>query len=373
MRIFLSCFMLFFLAKSISVFAQNPCAIALSEAEDKYDQGRLYDIEDILEACLKDFTNEEKVRAYRLLTLTYLFLNYEEKADSSFLKLLNVNPIYKTDEDLDPLELINHSKKFTTKPKYILSGKIGTTISRANPLLDYSSSISFDESDTYSSKFGFIVGGGAEMVIWKDLHLAGEIFYSGKRIHLSDTQFGFYTTNLDIVHREIELPIMLKYNFFKWQVNPYCFGGVSPSFIVQSSTRNIDRTYLETNQDQNDNISKANLQLQDIVTTRMKKRFNYSVLFGAGINYKIGLNYVTVEARYSKGIPNLTDVDNRYTINSQREIPTDEGSTRIVKEDFPGGRDVKFPLGHIDDDFKIDNLSIMVGFVYPLYKPRKIK
>lgn len=366
MRIFLSCFMLFFLAKSISVFAQNPCAIALSEAEDKYDQGRLYDIEGILKECLKGFTNEEKVRAYRLLTLTYLFLNYEEKADSSFLKLLNVNPIWKTDEDLDPLELINHSKKFTTKPKYILSAKIGTNISRANQLLDYSITKSLDKSDKYSSDFGFIIGGGAEMVIWKDLHLAGEIFYSGKRIHLSDTQFGFYTTNMDIVHREIELPIMLKYNFFMGKVNPYCFGGVSPSFKAQSSTINIERTY----RDENDVESIANPKLQDIVTTRMKNRFNYSVLLGAGINYKIGLNYVTVEARYSKGIPNVTDEENRYSISSQREVPNEDEP--IVKN-FPGGRDVKFPLGHIDDDFKIDNLSIMVGFVYPLYKPRKIK
>ncbi len=372
MRIFLSFFILIFLAKSIAGFAQNPCAIALSEAEDKYDQGRLYDIEGILKECLKGFTNEEKIRAYRLLTLTNLFLNYEEKADSSFLKLLNVVPIYKTDEDLDPLELINHSKKFTTKPKYILSAKIGTTIgatiSSVSPLLDYSISISGNDPKTYkySPDFGFIIGGGAEMVIWKDLHLAGEIFFSGKRIHLSDTQFGFYTTNLDIVHREIELPIMLKYNFFKWQVNPYFFGGVSPSFIVQSSMRNIDRTY----QDLNDVESVANLQLQDIVATSMKKRFNYSVLFGVGINYRIGLNYVTLEARYSKEMLNVADKDKRYSISSQKEIP---GESKPIKNTISGSRDAKFPLGHIDDDSKMDKLSIMVGFVYPLYKPRKIK
>lgn len=364
MRIFLSFFLLIFLANSISVFAQDQCAIALSEAEDKYEQGRLYEIPGIIEACLKNgFTNEEKERAYRLLTLSKLFLNYQEEADSVFLKLLKLNPIYETD-DLDPIELVNHSKKFTTKPKYILSGKFGMNISNANLLLDYS--ISNPLGANYSSDYGFTVGGGAETEIWKDLHLAGEIFYSQKRIHQTEGHFGFYTTNLDIVHREIELPIILKYHFYIWKLNPYCLGGLSPSFLLHSSMSSIVRTY----RDPNGKEFVANPQIQDFETSGMKKRFNYSLLLGAGINYKIGLNYVTLEARYSVGMRNVTDMDNRYNISSQREIPGEDDPIQNV---FPGGRESKFPLGYIDDDFKINTLSILVGFVYPLYKPRKIE
>lgn len=371
MRIFLSFFILIFLAKSIAGFAQNPCAIALSEAEDKYDQGRLYDIEGILKECLKDFTNEEKVRAYRLLTLTYLFLNYEEEADSSFLKLLNVNPIYETDEDLDPLELINHGKKFTTKPKYILSGKIGLNISQANVLLPYSIWNKVNESGTleYPSKYSMgirlIAGIGGEMVIWKDLHLVGEIFYSGKSVQVSESYFGFYTTNMKIIHRELEFPIMLKYNFHNGKVNPFCFAGVSPSFIAKSLVNNIK------GESWDEIDGKLIVQLPSEVknTTRMKNRFNYNVLLGGGINYKIGLNYLVLEARYSIGMLNVTDEENRFYLGLQK-VTDDEG--KIVKK-FSEGRELKFPVGHIDDDFKLNNLSFLVGFVRPLYRPRKIK
>jgi hypothetical protein len=31
------------------------------------------------------------------------------------------------------------------------------------------------------------------------------------------------------------------------------------------------------------------------------------------------------------------------------------------------------PLPYVDDDFRIDNLAISVGYVHPLYKPRKLK
>lgn len=371
MRIFLSCFLLFFLAKSISVFAQDQCAISLSAAEDKYEQGRLYEISAIIEECLKEgFTDEEKVRAYRLLTLTYLYLNYQEKADSTFLKLLNIAPDYKTNDAADPMELIYHSEKFTTKPIFYLNGKVGLNFSLANKLLDYSLSNSLTESGKYTWDLGFIVGVGAEMVIWKDLHLAGELFYSRKSVRLSDTHFGFYTTNMEIIHRELEVPLMLKYNFFKGKVNPFCFGGLSPSFLAQSSSSNISGNYLEE-----DETPPVNLP-DEIVTTRMKNKFNYSVLFGGGINYKFGLNYLVFEARYSIGMLNVTNNGNRFNLGSQRETPGGTIDGAINEPDgvfFPEGRELKFPPGHIDDDFKLNNLSILVGFVRPLYKPRKIK
>ena len=76
---------------------------------------------------------------------------------------------------------------------------------------------------------------------------------------------------------------------------------------------------------------------------------------GGGINYKIGLNYIVFEARYSLGMLNVTNTKNRW------------------REDIIEGRELKFPSGHVDDDYKINNLSFFVGFVKPLYKPRKIK
>ena len=351
MRSFLIFFALIVILAVSSASAQDQCAVLLGEAEDKYDQGRLYEVPVLIENCLEvGFTQEEKIRAYRLLTLTYLYLDYEAKADSSYLSLLKLSPEYATNEELDPKEIVNHHEKFTTKPIYYLSMiKLGVNFSFANVLTDYSLSVSRNNSDSYSSGLGFQLGVGAEMVVKNNFHIAGEFFISQSQLHLTDNHFGFFTTDMDINHTRIELPIMLKYNFNEGIVRPFVLAGVSPNMLISSSITNIEGVYRESDED-------FPVQARpEIGTGKLRTTFNYSLLLGGGFHYKIGLNYLSVEARYSKGMLNMTDTKNRW------------------REDFSEGRDLKFPSGHVDDDFKIDNVFILVGFVKPLYKPSKIK
>ncbi len=360
MRYFLIFFILFSLISARLVFAQDQCAISLKEAEDKYDLGRLYEIPELIQPCLEDgFTKEEKIRAYRLLTLTYLFLDYYEKADESYLELLTLSPEYNTNDEIDPVEIINHHNKFTTKPLfYITPVKIGFNFSFANVLLDYSLSQGLNGSEKYSSIPGFHIGFGGEMVIYGNFHLSAELFVSRKNLHLTDSHWDFYNTNLDINHTEFELPVMLKYNFFRGKINPFISGGVSPGYLFNASVRNIKGNYNIKSDIEGAPDEEFPVQPRpELNTSKMKNRFNYSLLFGGGINYKIGINYLVFEARYSIGMLNVTNEKNRWNID----------------QNFPSGRDLKFPPGHVDDDFKINNLSFLVGFVKPLYKPRKIK
>ena len=347
-----------FLNIATTAYAQDHCAVVLGEAEAKYKQGKLYEIPEILNECLSNgFTQEEKIRAYRLLTLAYLFLDYDNEADVSYLELLKLSPEYKPNEDLDPMEIIIHSTKFTTKPKYYLTfAKAGINFSQANVLMDYSISQSFNETDAYKSVAGFHLGAGAEMVLYQNLHLSGELFLTQKKLHLSDTHWDFYSTNLDIAHAKVELPIMLKYNFFRGKINPFIAGGASPGFLLHSNVQNIKGAYRQSSDTEGMPDEYFPVQPRPkINTTKMKNRFNYSLLFGGGINYKIGLNYLVFEARYSIGMLNVTDEKKRW------------------RDDFDAGRELKFPTGHIDDDFKINNLSFFIGYVKPLYKPRRIK
>jgi hypothetical protein len=93
----------------------------------------------------------------------------------------------------------------------------------------------------------------------------------------------------------------------------------------------------------------------EISTAKLTNALNYSAVIGGGINYKIGLNYISFEVRYSMEMLNVTKENDRW------------------REDFTEARDLKFPMGHVGDDYKLSNLSFFVGFVKPLYKPRKIK
>ena len=77
---------------SCSGYAQdeeNNCFLSLKEAEKLYDQGKLELVYPTLSNCLNDgFTKEEKVQAYRLLVLTYLFDDKTQKAEQNMEFLL---------------------------------------------------------------------------------------------------------------------------------------------------------------------------------------------------------------------------------------------------------------------------------------------
>ncbi|NJN28288.1 MAG: PorT family protein [Cyclobacteriaceae bacterium] len=351
MRLFFIFFIFFFTQHAIPALAQDQCELALGQAENKYRLGKLYEIPELLQPCINSgFTKEAKIRAYRLLTLTYLFLDYYDEADKAYLELLKLSPEYKTNQELDPMEIINHSAKFTTKPKFYLSlAKVGINYSFANVLLDYSISQSTDGTKMYSELLGYQAGIGGEMVIWQNLHLSTELFLRRSTLNLRDTHWGFYETSMDISHTKVELPIMLKYNFFKGKVNPFVSAGISPQLLVKSAMLNIEGSYEQLGE-------KFPVQPRPkINTTDLKNKFNYVALLGGGINYKIGLNYLVFELRYGMGMLNET------------------AEKKKMLDDTPEVRELKFPSGNIDDAFKINDLSFFVGFVKPLYKPRKIK
>jgi hypothetical protein len=115
MRIFLV--ILIFSIVTIPSMAQDQCALALNEAQDKFEWVSCMKYLRLINSCIKDgFSKEQKIAAYRLLTLTYLYLNYYEEADKSYLELLKLSPEYNINDELDPMEIINHHDKFTTKP-----------------------------------------------------------------------------------------------------------------------------------------------------------------------------------------------------------------------------------------------------------------
>ena len=194
------------------------------------------------------------------------------------------------------------------------------------------------------------------MVIRENFRLGAEIFLTQSRLRLSDRHWDFYSTDIDLVHMTFTIPVMLRYHFSLGRINPFLAAGVSPEFLLGASARNIKGSYTILNE----SGVEEEFPVQPrpaINTTSMKNGFNYSLLAGGGINYKIGLNYLVFEVRYSKGMLNVTNIENRWR---------DDG-------DFNKARSLKFPPGHVDDDFKINDLSFFVGFVKPLYKPRKIK
>ncbi|MBD3275649.1 MAG: hypothetical protein GF372_10075 [Candidatus Marinimicrobia bacterium] len=86
------------------VQAQDDCTEQLNQAEQFYNTGRFDDAEQIIENCLENGTmdREQKLRAYRLLGLTYIAKDLEAEARDTVSKLLEMVPNYQTDPVQDP-------------------------------------------------------------------------------------------------------------------------------------------------------------------------------------------------------------------------------------------------------------------------------
>lgn len=337
--------------------SQDFCAQKLSEAEDKFDQGKFYEIPDLLSICINNgFSREERIRAYRLLTITYLYLDYPSKADDSYLELLKLSPEFDINEESDPRELINHHQKFTTRPFVYLMAKGGANSTYYNAIFDISMVNSTPGSQDVRPLVGYNLGLGAEFTLYKNLHLGTELLLTQKSFEYSNEYFQtrkagneqeFYqVSTLRQFYTGVEIPVYLKYSFYKPKISPFIYFGASPSFLLAARFQNMNRVIQA--EDEN------NREIADIDIYEFRRKFNYALLGGVGVKYKIGINYLTLEMRYQTSMFDYVDPKDRWNSSSAKS------------------KSLKYPLGYVDDYFKLSNVSVMAGFVYPLYKPRKI-
>ena len=86
------------------VFAQGKCTLELNDAEEKYNTGRFDEAIESITKCLNKsgITEDEKMRAYRLLGLAYIAKDYLEDAKTAVQKLLDMVPNYQSDPVQDP-------------------------------------------------------------------------------------------------------------------------------------------------------------------------------------------------------------------------------------------------------------------------------
>jgi hypothetical protein len=85
------------------------CGKILTQAEEKYTDGRFDETIALLTVCLDDpnTTPDQKQQAYRLMGLTYIAKDYLSEAKTAIEKLLKIVPNYQPDPIYDPPPFIN--------------------------------------------------------------------------------------------------------------------------------------------------------------------------------------------------------------------------------------------------------------------------
>lgn len=351
--------LIIFLALGFAVQAQEDCELTLAQANEEFQAGHFSSVPSILSPCIDKFSVEQQQRAHLLLTQTYLLLDDPIGAKNSYLSVLRANPEFVTDPSIHPVDVVYLSKKFTAAPIFSWFVKGGSNVTVIRVIHDLDAFGENTVKEDYNLNAGYQFAGGADLLIRQPISLRGELGYSFYSYQHKSTN---YFQNDTKTFREnmgwLTVPLTLMYTRDVGRYRPYGYAGYSFNYLIRDRAV-IEAVRVGTEEDAGKEDKKSpNVNFMD-----KRNRVNTSIVMGGGVKAKFGLRYLFVDVRYSLGLKNVVKANNLYGDNSLD--PT--------SEEYLNSLEAVTAYGHVDDFFRVDNLSISVGIIQPLYKPREIK
>lgn len=324
-------------------YGQATCAQTLRLAQSIYEQGRLHELPVLLQECLlHGFNDEEKVSAYKLLTLTHIYLEEPEKADAMMLALLRADTEFIVNDAVDPAEFVALYKTFRTYPVYRIGGKLGGIASAPSIV---SADFVDDGSNSYRYSYGFVGTVSAEIPLGvkaKKFTLNPELAFQINSFNATNAGANpVKVTEATETQTWISLPVSLQYTFYeKGITHVYVSGGISADYLLGSSV-NI----FSDRGDNNSTVSENTYSVMD-----QRNQLNGGAILSTGFKRKIGKGFLILELRYKLGLfPMLTNAD------------TYENSTLV------------YDYHYVDGIFKLNTLSLSAGYLLNRYNPKKLK
>lgn len=319
------------------------CAQTLRLARSVYENGRLHELEGLLDDCVKkqEWTTQERVDAYKLLTLAFIYLEEPEKADEMMLQILETDPEFKPNDNIDPAEFVALYRTFRTEPVYRFGLKAGANATQPNV---HSYTALNEGTESYAYNFGFQGGVTMEIAIFNDkLSLNPELYFQTKSFKLENNFFeNDQGTTGKVSLRSLSLPVSLQYPLplgknkvdAKWV--PYVGAGVAMDLLLGVSTKLL-----------------TDVHGQSPVTTNSTdktqyKTFNFAPIISAGVKGKVKKAEIVAEIRYNFGTSTIFDQQKLYS--SQSEV---------------------FGNKFVHGPFSLNTLSVSFGYLLNKYIPRK--
>lgn len=349
---------LILLAISFGSFAQTgpTPAQTLRLARATYEQGRLHEIptqlsEDVISAMNK----QEKVEAYKILCLSYIYLEEPEKADEAMLNILRSDPYFEINEAVDPAEFVALYHTFRTLPIFRIGGKLGVDAARPNVKENVTAGDIAGDSK-YKPLIGINFGVFADVPFNKRLVVHGEILYSQKRFGLTQVFNRFngdpdddsnFQNKTEVTESQtwLSLPVSVQWkpfsnaSKFNEKFNPYISAGVAVDYLLAAKITG------EQIRDEQSSVQEKTFEFKP-----SRNSLNISLLAAAGIKVRVGGGYIVGEVRYLHGI---TKISSKETAFKNQEIT--------------------WELNYADPVFKISSLGISAGYIQNIFNPKKLK
>ena len=371
-------FLLFFLTFFVSAQTWTQ---KLLIAERDYDAGRLVNIVDNISGGFekslgeKGYTREEKIRALKLITKVYIFMDNEPKSDEYMIKLLRADKEHNLDPKVDPAELYDLYRKFRSQPIFRIGLRVGVNKSYPNIINTFGTGNTGIVSKIYNgvgespneasvnggSGTGFFINAMAERYLDWGLEVGLGLEFRNSQYSVDNyitygdslqvngiseiAQFAVLSTMVTHQQSFFRVPLLLRYNFKYDSDNsfvPYIAAGASYDYL-------LDAKYLEGNRTGGTEYKfDSDLSLKDL---DLIAKNNFSVFACLGLKMRVKTHFLTLEAKFNKALLNYINPNNRWSNNPL--------ST--------------YDLAFVEDDFSLDMLSFSFGYTYSIYNPQKLK
>jgi len=330
------------------LYAQSNCSQTLSDAVRKFEAGQLTEIPDFVSSCLRNgFTKDERIQAYKLLTLVHLYQDDKENAEKSFLNMLLINKEFIADTKSDPSELIYLADMYRIRPIFTVQARVGTSITVPKVINRYTLGNDFKSIEKYTPSVTFKASGAIEYTFLKYLQVGTEFSFNYSSFNYSNTLNEETEVNFKESQLWTDFPLYLKAGVSFGKYTPYIYGGASYSLLISSRASNLESIYDKGGE------SEEKYEGPDIDIKELRTGNNISFLGGVGLKVKQRTNYLVVDFRFTKGIRNLVDGSTRYNVASK--------SQQLANYYY-----------YVDPDFSINQYSLTIGYIYSIYKPKKL-
>lgn len=286
-------------------------------------------------------TITEKVDAYKLLTLAYIYLEEPDDADKAMLNLLQTEPEFQINEAIDPAEFVALYNTFRTAPIFRFGVKGGGNVTWPNVSAFIPPN---DGVAAYSAGVGFQVGFSAEIPINKFLTLNPELNYRQTVIGISNLYFGPDDQTGRLTEGRssmgwVSMPVSVQYKLSNHRLSPYVGGGLVTDYLVSANKT------LETKQPDFSPVPPPG----DANERDVFKPLNLSASVCAGLKVKAKKALFITELRYTHGLRNVVNGENLYV--------TPESTW-----------DHKFVHGL----FSLNAFTLSFGYLVNKYSPKKL-
>lgn len=330
---------------AFNALAQEPvkssCSQKLKEMQKSYEQGVLATIPEALSDCMAGgFNKTEKLQAYRLVILSYLFLDETKNAQQAMNDLLVYEPDYQPNKALDPVEYTKLFNSFSVLPYISFGVSIGANQSLVNVGTAYGVGNTEANPVKFTNGIGLNFGACIDVLLYKNLFLATEATYYTKSFKSSQTILNASSLNATESQTSINVPITIKYVIGSRKLRAFLRGGIGIDLLL-NATNDMVRENTITSQD--------DFAGPGVDMSTQRNKLNLSAIAGGGITYKLGYGFAFVDARYIHGLTNYSNAKVRY----------DYFDDQISN------------YGYIDPDFGVNNIQISIGYMYSMYRVKK--